>query len=107
MPENSPTVGTPILQEHREDASTGWPEVQDNLAVSGGLALLLVDGLQPPAIVVSNNNSICHALQSSAKYKALCDPYCGVAHQKAMQAGTTVEYKCHAGLQCFVEPVQI
>jgi diguanylate cyclase (GGDEF)-like protein len=107
MSENSPTVGPPILQEHREAAPTGWPEVQDSLAVRGGLALLQVDGPQPPAVVVSNNNSICHALQSSPKYKTLCDPYCGVAHQKAMQAGTAVEYKCHAGLQCFVTPVQI
>jgi diguanylate cyclase (GGDEF)-like protein len=107
MAENSPTSTSPVLTEHREDAPTGWPEIQDNLAQSGSLALLLVDGPQPPALVASNNNSICQALQSSAKFKTLCDPYCGVAHQKAMEAGTTLEYKCHVGLQCFVTPVQI
>src|SRR5690348_15282540 len=107
MPDFSPTFDAPVVQEHREDAPTGWPETQDDLAVHGGLALLLVDGAQPPAVVVSNNNSICHALQSSSKYKALCDPYCGIAHKRAMETGTTVEYKCHAGLQCFVTPVQL
>jgi diguanylate cyclase (GGDEF)-like protein len=107
MSENSPTSTSPVLPEHREQAPTGWPEVQDTLAASGGLALLLVDGPQPPAEVVSNNNSICQTLQSSEKYKTLCDAYCGVAHKKAIEAGTTLEYKCHAGLQCFVSPVQI
>jgi diguanylate cyclase (GGDEF)-like protein len=107
MAENSPTTVAPVLAEHREDSPSGWPEAQDNLALTNGFAILLVDGPQPPAVVVSNNNSICETLQSSPKYRRLCDPYCGVAHSKAMEAGTTVEYKCHAGLQCFVTPVEI
>jgi diguanylate cyclase (GGDEF)-like protein len=37
----------------------------------------------------------------------LCDPFCGDAHRKAMKEGGKVEYKCHAGLECFVMPVQI
>ncbi len=81
--------------------------MQDKLAAAAGLSLLLVDGRQPPAILVSHNNSICHAFQSSLKYVGLCDPYCGDAHRRAMSAGTAVEYKCHAGLQCFTMPVQI
>jgi len=107
MPENSPSFGSPVLAEHRENAPTGWPEVQDGVASSTGLSVLLVNGHQPPAIVVSNNNSICRAFQSSPKHVKLCDPYCGNAHRKAMEAGTTVEYKCHAGLHCVVTPIEI
>jgi len=98
---------TDIVQEHPQDAPAGWVEVQEKLAASSGLSILLVDGRQPPALVASNNNSICHAFQSSLEYVGLCDPYCGDAHRLALSAGSTVHYKCHAGLQCFTMPVQI
>ncbi|HEY2963340.1 MAG TPA: diguanylate cyclase [Pyrinomonadaceae bacterium] len=97
----------PNTQEHREDAPPAWPEVQDGLAAASGLALLLVDGHQPPAVVVSNNNSICQTFQSSPEHVQLCDPYCGAAHAEASKAHDTVEYKCHAGLQCFAKPVAL
>src|ERR671919_967315 len=90
-------------QEHREDAPPAWLEVQDGLAASGGLALLLVDGHQPPAVAVSNNNSICRAFQASPEHQTLCDPYCGAAHSRAIKSGGTVEYECHAGLHCFTQ----
>jgi diguanylate cyclase (GGDEF)-like protein len=105
MPKRSPIALNP--QEHREDAPPAWTEVQDGLAESCSLALLLVDGHQPPAIAVSNNNSICEAFQTSPEYATLCDPYCGVAHSRAIKAGDTVEYECHAGLHCFAKPVEI
>jgi diguanylate cyclase (GGDEF)-like protein len=107
MAKKSPKSGSPIVQEHAEDAPLGWKETQEVLAAGAGLSLLLVDGRQPPAIAVSNNNSICEAFQSSPEYGKLCDPYCGDAHRRAMSAGTMVEYKCHAGLQCFTQPVTI
>jgi diguanylate cyclase (GGDEF)-like protein len=81
--------------------------VQDRLAGSSNLALLLIDGHQPPAVVVSNNNSICRTFQSSSEYVKLCDPYCGVAHAEATKANGPIKYKCHAGLQCFAKPVQV
>lgn len=96
-----------IVQEHPEDAPPGWAAVQEKLAASSGLSVLLVDGRQPPALVASNNNSICHAFQSSLDYVGLCDPYCGDAHRRALSAGSAVQYKCHAGLQCFTVPVEI
>ena len=105
MVKKSPFALNP--QEHREDAPTAWPEVQDSLAESSGLALLLVDGHQPPAVVVSNNNSVCHTFQNSPEHAALCEPYCGTAHARAMKAGGVVEYKCHAGLSCFAKPVEL
>ena len=94
-------------QERREDAPPAWLEVQDSLAEASALALLLVDGYQPPALAVSNNNSICRTFQSSPEHVKLCDPYCGVAHSRATEARGTVEYKCHAGLSCFAKPVEI
>jgi len=105
MVKKSPIAPNP--QEHRQDAPPAWPDVQDGLADSSGLALLLVDGYQPPAVVVSNNNSICHAFQSSPDHVKLCDPYCGAAYAKATKANDTIEYKCHAGLQCFAKRVEL
>ena len=96
-----------IVQERLEDAPDGWAPVQHRLAAASGLSVLLVDGRQPPALVISNNNSICHALQSSPDLGSLCDPYCGDAYRRAMSTGGVVNYKCHAGLQCFAMPVQI
>jgi len=107
MDDKSPTPKSPSAGEHRGDAPSGWPEIQDTIGSSTGLSVLLVNGHQPPAVVVSNNNSICGVLQSSKEHVKLCDPYCGEAHRKAMTAGSKVEYKCHAGLECFVMPVQI
>src|SRR5947207_6818316 len=104
---NATSVAPSIVQEHREDAPAGWAEVQEKLAASSGLSVLLVDGRQPPALVASNNNSICHAFQSSLEYVSLCDPYCGDAHRRALSAGSAVQYKCHAGLHCFTMPVPI
>ncbi|MGI8898109.1 MAG: diguanylate cyclase [Pyrinomonadaceae bacterium] len=98
---------TAIVQEHPEDAPAGWAPVQQGLAASSGLSILLVDGRQPPALVVSNNNSICRALQSSPKHISLCDPYCGDAHRRAISSEGVAHYKCHAGLECFTMPVQI
>ena len=105
----APVLGptSEIVQEHPEDAPAGWLEVQDKLATANGLSLLLVDGQQPPAIATSNNNSICHAFQSSPALGRLCDPYCGDAHRRAMSAGTMVRYKCHAGLECFTMPIAV
>lgn len=96
-----------VLQPHSQDAAQEWSQAQEQLAAAEGLSLLLVEGHQPPAIVASQNNSICHAFQSSPEHVKLCDPYCGDAHRRALAAGTVTEYKCHAGLHCFAMPVQI
>lgn len=94
-------------QEQPLGLPTGWAETQDTLAAATDLSLLLVQGHQPPALVVSNNNSICAAFQSSPNFGRLCEPYCGDAYKRAYQAGGKVNYRCHAGLNCFVEPVKL
>ncbi|HYT50466.1 MAG TPA: diguanylate cyclase [Pyrinomonadaceae bacterium] len=100
-------VSAPISQETPERAPAGWAEIQEKIAASSGISLLLVEGHQPPALTVTNNNSICEALQSSPEYVKLCDPFCGEAHARAMAADTITHYRCHAGLQCFAVPIQI
>ncbi|HEX8635084.1 MAG TPA: diguanylate cyclase [Pyrinomonadaceae bacterium] len=82
-----------------------WERVQASVAAETDLAILLVEGRQPPQLAISNNNSICHAFQSSAMHAHLCDPYCGVAFQRAHEAGEATHYRCHAGLHCFAMPV--
>jgi hypothetical protein len=66
-----------IPQQLPERAPAGWAEAQTRLAEQSGISILLVEGHQPPALVVTNNNSICHALQSSPQHASLCDPFCG------------------------------
>jgi diguanylate cyclase (GGDEF)-like protein len=83
-----------------------WADVQASLAAASGLALLLVEGHQPPALLVSNNNSICRAFQSSPDHVTLCDPFCGVAFERARRAEGITHYRCHAGLHCFAMPVE-
>lgn len=92
-------------QENQKPAA--WAEAQASLAASSGLSLLLVEGHQPPELQVSNNNSICRAFQSSPAHVHLCDPFCGVAFERARAAQSVVHYRCHAGLHCFTMPVEL
>jgi diguanylate cyclase (GGDEF)-like protein len=94
-----------IAQTQSQKTPEGWADAQDSLAAASGLSLLLVEGHQPPALQVSNNNSVCQAFQSSPKHVGLCDPYCGVAYERAMKAEGVTHYRCHAGLHCFAMPI--
>lgn len=96
-----------IPQEEPAGAPANWSKAQAEISASSGISLLLVEGYQPPALTVTNNNSICQALQSSPDYVKLCDPFCGEAHARATAAGTITHYRCHAGLQCFAIPIEI
>lgn len=107
MKKKPPKEKAVIPQEELARAPADWAEVQEKVAAASGLSVLLVDGYQPPALVVSNNNSICHAFQSSPDYVKLCDPYCGQAHKRALNSGSAVDYKCHAGLSCIAMPIEI
>ena len=97
----------PVPQQSTETPPSGWAELQDEIAATSGVSLLLVHGHQPPALALANNNSICDALQSSPRYVKLCDPFCGAAHDRATAAKAITHYRCHAGLHCFAMPVQI
>ena len=105
--EKGATPATRTAQEVPERAPRGWARTQESIAGSAGIALLLVEGQQPPALAIANNNSICAALQSSPGHCKLCDPFCGQAHARAIDAETVTHFRCHAGLQCFAVPVEI
>lgn len=95
--------------EETEGKLTGehpWQKMQDALAERAGLSVLVIEGHQPPALAVSNNNSICRVVQSSATHAERCEPFCGEAFQKAMEAGKAVNYRCHAGLYCVAAPLE-
>lgn len=94
-------------QTQNHQTPSGWTDAQESLAAASGLSVLLVEGHQPPALEVSNNNSICHAFQSSPKHVHLCDPFCGVAFERALKADGATHYRCHAGLHCFAMPVNL
>jgi diguanylate cyclase (GGDEF)-like protein len=97
----------PTRAHKQEQCPPGWAEAQDMLAAAAGLSILLVEGQQPPALHLSNNNSVCQAFQSSPAHRRLCDPYCGVAYERALASGEAMHYRCHAGLNCFAMPVQV
>jgi diguanylate cyclase (GGDEF)-like protein len=107
MTKESPDRQRATFPEDPHQPTPPWSEVQENLAAKAGLSLLLVEGVQPPELAVSNNNSICQAIQSSSEHATLCDPFCGDAHRRARDAGGVIAYRCHAGLHCFATPVKI
>lgn len=107
MTKESPDPKREIFEEDPHTTGQGWAQVQADLAANAGLSLLLVKGVQPPQLAISNNNSICKAIQSSPEHATLCDPFCGDAHRRALQAGHVTAYRCHAGLHCFAAPVRI
>src|SRR3954470_7920340 len=103
--EQSPN-STPRMVDEEPQGGPTWADTQGKLAADAGQSLLLVEGFQPPALVTSNNNSICQIIQSS-HHAPLCAPFCGEAHKRAHENGGVITYRCHAGLQCFAAPVEI
>jgi diguanylate cyclase (GGDEF)-like protein len=93
------------FQNEELQATPEWECLQASVAAETDLSILLVDGHQPPQLAVSNNNSICHVFQTSTTHAHLCDPYCGIAFQRAREAGEAAHYRCHAGLHCFAMPL--
>jgi diguanylate cyclase (GGDEF)-like protein len=105
--QSAPEREDSIAQTSSAEPPADWSRRQDALAAATGLSILLIEGRQPPALHISNNNSICHAFQASPEHVKLCDPYCGVAHERALKAGAPVHYRCHAGLHCVTLPVPL
>lgn len=88
---------------HAESEASATRTLADSLralAADVNLAILLVEGAQLPQLLIENNNSVCAQMQSSPASAARCVPYCGEAHTRAVEAGGTLSYKCHAGLEC-------
>lgn len=76
----------------------------DGLADENGVAIVVVDS-DSREVTVSNNNSMCRSLYSSAEFAPSCAQFCGKAFEKAVEAGKMIEYECYAGLTCKALPV--
>jgi diguanylate cyclase (GGDEF)-like protein len=88
-----------------ESPLAGWLRVQQSLAEKTDVALLTLTADKEIIGQIDNDNSICKAMWSSKQYGGLCDADCGTAYGRAVGANETIEYRCHAGLQCFASPV--
>ncbi|NJM54201.1 MAG: hypothetical protein HC846_12955 [Blastocatellia bacterium] len=73
------------MKTDREQAENSWKETQENLADESGLAVVVMDGAE--TVSVSNNNSICEILYSSAEFAPHCNKYCGKAYERAVAEG--------------------
>ena len=107
MDNTAPAPERAAHEAPKSSVPAGWPETQQGLAAASGLALLLVEGRQPPALLVHNNNSICQAFQSSPAHAHRCQPDCGEAYFRSVEAGGPTHYRCHAGLHCFAVPIRL
>ncbi|MFN2596272.1 MAG: diguanylate cyclase [Pyrinomonadaceae bacterium] len=107
MEKSEEAVRTAQRQQDDVKFPPRWETEQASLAAESGLALLLVEGHQPPQLLTSNNNSICQTFQTSTAHAHLCDPYCGEAYKRAQEAGGASYYRCHAGFECFAAPVEL
>jgi diguanylate cyclase (GGDEF)-like protein len=71
----------------------------EDLADETGAAIVVLDKNGNERLT-ANNNSICAVLYSSTEFGPKCAEDCGTAHSRAVEAGKTIEYHCHAGLDC-------
>jgi diguanylate cyclase (GGDEF)-like protein len=80
-------------------------KVLDDIAADNGMAVVLVDR-RSRAVAASNNNSICRLLLRSEEFAPKCAEFCGRAFDMAAEAGKSVPYECHAGLECRAVPLK-
>lgn len=71
----------------------------ESLAEENGVAIVVLDR-DGNEKAVANNNSICGVLYPSTEFGPKCAEDCGKALSRSVEAGQTIEYHCHAGLDC-------
>ena len=74
------------------------------IADENGSAIVLMR--ENEVVSIENNNSICEHLYSSEEFAPRCAEFCGRAFQMATEAGKSVAYQCHAGLECLAVPLK-
>ncbi|MBI3653957.1 MAG: diguanylate cyclase [Acidobacteria bacterium] len=101
-------VTEPLAPNHAnspESPLAGWLCIQQSLAEKTDLALLTLAADKEIIGQIENDNSICKRFWNSAEYGGHCDEDCGKAYRRAVIANEAIEYRCHAGLQCFANPI--
>jgi diguanylate cyclase (GGDEF)-like protein len=78
--------------------------VLDEITAHSGLAVVIVDR-NTNVVAMSNDNSICRALNPPDTFVGPCANDCGRAFERTREAGAPVDFECHAGLQCRSVPV--
>jgi diguanylate cyclase (GGDEF)-like protein len=86
---------------------TNWLRAQESLADKTGVALGTLESESSPVGDFYNDNSICRAMLASPEHAQLCALDCGRAYSRAARSSGTVEFRCHAGLQCFAVPLNV
>ena len=74
------------------------------IADENGSAIVLMR--ENEVVSIENDNSICEYLYSSEEFAPRCAEFCGRAFQMAAEAGKSVAYQCHAGLECLAVPLK-
>jgi diguanylate cyclase (GGDEF)-like protein len=84
-----------------------WLRLQRSLAENNGVTLCTVS--RDGAVIgrIENDNSVCKAMRSSAEHSRLCANDCTSAYTNALSESAAVNYRCHAGLECFALPVRV
>jgi diguanylate cyclase (GGDEF)-like protein len=95
------------VEPDAENSLAVWLRLQKSLAERNGIALTTLS--RDGAVIgrIENDNSICRAMRVSAERAPLCAADCGAAYNNAVDAGTQVDFTCHAGLHCFAIPVAV
>lgn len=91
----------------RVPALVRWLKVQQTLADETNLALVTIGSQDRIVGAACNNTSICQAFQANADKARLCAEFCGKARARALEAGGTITFRCHAGLQVFATAVDV
>jgi diguanylate cyclase (GGDEF)-like protein len=78
--------------------------VLDEITAESGMAVVIVDR-NMHVVAMSNDNSICRALNPPDTFVGACAEDCGRAYERTREAGAPVDFECHAGLQCRSVPM--
>lgn len=78
--------------------------VLDEITAESGMAVVIVDR-NTHVVAMSNDNSICRALNPPDTFVGACAQDCGRAFDRTREAGAPVDFECHAGLQCRSVPL--
>ncbi len=101
------STNTSVIDKLETDSATKtWRNAQDKLADENGLAIALVESKGLSAITVSNQNSICQTFLTSQEHSRFCEPFCGNAFQTVAKTGGSINFQCHAGLNCTALPIK-
>ena len=76
----------------------------DEITAESGMAVVIVDR-NTHVVAMSNDNSICRALNPPDTFVGACAEDCGRAFERTRDADAPVDYKWHAGLQCRSGPL--